>query len=331
MWNKVRRFFVSLNTASFLLIFLAFLSLLAGFFPQFPTDIKSPEEAQQLWNALRERYGPFFPLLKVTGLFSLARSPFFWGIFFLLLVSAIVCSWARVPKKFRLPRWGSILAHLGLILLAIGLASSVFFRQVMDSPPLVWKEGFDLGGIPITVEKVWVERSPEGVVLAFGCEVKSSGKVLKLSPGWPGLASNTWIIPLYYGPAWRIKATSPSGEDLPLVWKGRTKEGEIIVPFPALGEAQEIAVPKANTRLEISVQTQGTFVEFYEGEKLVQRVIVQEETEIEGEKVHLRLSPEHYIVLRWVKDPGFWPAIAGAIVMALGFGVALFAPKKAGA
>lgn len=331
MWRKVWRFFVSLNTASFLLLLLAFLSLLAGFFPQFPIDLKNPEGVQQWWNALRERYGLFFPVFRAAGLFSAACSPLFWGFFLLILVSAIICSWARVPRKFHLSRWGSILAHIGLILLVLGLAFSVFFRHAEYSPPLVKKEGFDLLGVPITVERVWVEHSPDGAVLAFGCEVRSSGKTFKLSPGWPGLISNTWVIPLYYGPAWRITATGPSGQNLTLVWKERASEGEITLSFPTFGEVREIIVPEAEARLEISVQTQGTFVELYEGEKLVRRMMVQGETGIRGEMMHLKLSPEHYIVLRGVRDPGFWPAMVGAIVIALGFGVALFAPQKAGA
>ncbi len=81
--------------------------------------------------------------------------------------------------------------------------------------------------------------------------------------------------------------------------------------------------------MEISVQTQGAFVDLYEHGRLTHRLLVQEETKIEGEKIHLQLSPEHYIILRAVKDPGSWLSVAGAVVMSVGFSVALFRPKRA--
>ncbi|MCS7285814.1 MAG: hypothetical protein RMK30_05615 [Anaerolineae bacterium] len=328
MWGKIRLFFISLNTASILLLLLTIFSLLAGFFPQFPRDsIKNPSEAQWWWNAARERYGIFFPILKATGLFTIFYSPVFWVLLILILIGVLFCSWTQLPRGFHVPRLSSILAHSGLLLLAIGLTLSGFLRYTIDSPPLPPGGRFDLNRTSFTISRVWVERSPEGAPLAFGCEGKIEGKILKLSPGWPALAEGFWILPLSYGPAWKIRATGPAGEALRLTWKEEA-EGELIIPFARLGEMQEIIIPDADARLEISVQTRGTFVDFYEKGKLAQRMIIQEETEIKGERVRLQFSPEHYIVLRVVKDPGFWPAMAGAVVIAVGFGIAFLTTRK---
>lgn len=245
----------------------------------------------------------------------------------LLLIGVIFCSWTKIPRGFHVPRLSSIFAHLGLILLAAGLALSGFLRYTTDSPPLTSGERIDLNRTSFTVSKVWVKRSPEGAPLAFGCEGKIEGKTLKLSPGWPALAEGFWVLPLSYGPAWRIRATGPAGDPLRLIWKKEAKGG-ITVPFARLGEIQEIILPDADARLEISVQTLGTFVDFYEKGKLVRRMIIQEETEIKGERVHLQFSPEHYIILRVVKDPGFWPAMAGAVVVAVGFGIVFLTTRK---
>ncbi len=329
MWRRIRRFFVSLNTASVLLLLLAAATFIAGFFPQFPLDSAlSPPEVQWWWNAVREKYGVFFPILRATGLVALYRSPIFWAILLLILIGVIFCSLTRISGKLRPNRLGSVSAHLGLLLLAAGLAISGFSRHIGDSPPLTPGDQFSPGESPLTVRKVWVERSGEGIPLAFGCEVESGGKTFKLSPGWPGLVGGYWLLPVSYGPAWRVMATEPSGEAASLLWKGVGREGEVTVPFPVLGEIQEIAFPEANARMEISVQTQGTFVDFYEGEKLAQRLFVQEGAEIEGEKIRVRLYPENYIVLRVVEDTGFWPAVVGAVIAVAGFTVALFTPER---
>ncbi len=331
MWRRVRRFFVSLNTASILLLLLALLTFVAGFFPQFPRDsVKTPSEARWWWDAARERYGLLFPALRAAGLLALYRSPLFWVLFLLLLAGAIFCSTVRIPGGFRLSRLGSVSGHLGLVLLAVGLALSGFFRHIADSPPLVAGEEFASGGRTFRVQKVWVERSTEDIPLAFGCELESGGKTLRLSPGWPGMAGISWLIPLSYGPAWKLKAVKPSGEPTSLLWKGVKGEGEITVPFPVMGEVQEIAFPEVEARVEISVQTQGAFVDFYERGKLARRLVVQEEVEIEGEGVRLTLSPENYVILRTVEDPGFWPAAVGAAAMGLGFGIALFTRGRTG-
>ncbi len=185
-----------------------------------------------------------------------------------------------------------------------------------------------MGQTSFTVRKVWVDYSAEGFPLTFGCELEGKVRTLRLSPGKPALAKSFWVLPLSYGPAWKVKAVKPSGEALRLVWKGVEAEGEITVPFPILGEAQEIALPDVEGKLEISVQTQGTFVDFYQKGRLSQRMLAQEEVEIKGEEVLLRLSPENYVVVRAVRDPGFWVAMAGALILTIGFGVALFFPKK---
>ncbi len=329
MWRSIRRFFTSLNTASILLLLLIALSLLAGFFPQFPHDsIKTPSDAQWWWGRVQERYGLFFPVLKALGLVDISQSILFWGLLLLLLIGATICSLVRIPRRLHPARLGSVSAHLGLILLVAGLAISTLSRSWMDSPPLVPGGRFDLGQTSLTVGKVWVDYSPEGFPLSFGCELESEGKTVRLSPGKPVLLRGSWVLPLSYGPAWKIRAARPSGEALRLVWKGVEAEGEITVPFPSTGEVQEIALPEVEGKLEISVQTQGTFVDFYQKGRLSRRVLVQEEAELTGEEASVRLSPEHYIVLRSVKDSGFWVALAGAVILTVGFGTALFFPKK---
>ena len=329
MWRKVRRFFTSLTTASILLLLLTAFSLLAGFFPQFPhSSIKTPSDAQWWWGKVQERYGFIFPLLKALGLVDVSRSPLFWGLLLLLLTGAIICSLVRIPRHFRPARLGSVSAHLGLLLLVTGLALSILSRNWIDSPPLIPGGKFVLGQASFTVKRVWVDYSPDGFPLNFGCEIESEGKTLRLSPGQPALTKGFWVLPLYYGPAWKVRAARPSGETLRLVWKEVGAEGEITVPSPVLGKAQEIALPDVEGKLEISVQTQGAFVDFYQKGRLVQRVLVQEELEIKGEEVLLRLSPENYVVVRAVRDPGFWVAMAGTVILTIGFGVALFFPKK---
>ncbi len=329
MWKRIRRFFTSLNTASILLLLLIAFSFLAGFFPQFPHDsIKTLSDAQWWWSRVQERYGLVFPVLKALGLVEISRSILFWGLLLLLLIGAIICSLVRIPKRFHPVRLGSVSAHLGLLLLVAGLAISILSRSWMDSPPLIPGGRFDLGQTSFTVGKVWVSYSPDGFPLTFGCELESEKRALRLSPGKPALTEGFWVLPLSYGPAWKIKATRPSGEALRLVWKGVEAEGEITVPFPVLGEAQEIALPEVEGKLEISVQTQGTFVDFYQKGRLIRKVLAQEESEVRGEEALVRLSPEHYILLRSVRDSGFWVAMAGAVVLTIGFGMALFFPKK---
>ncbi|RLC82056.1 MAG: hypothetical protein DRI61_02970 [Chloroflexi bacterium] len=105
--RTLRRFFISLNTASSFLLAVIILAIIAGFLPQFPREwAQAPESAKWWWGNVKERYGFYFTPLNFLGFFNAFYSPLFLGLMLLILASALICTLNRLLPLLRRPRPG---------------------------------------------------------------------------------------------------------------------------------------------------------------------------------------------------------------------------------
>ena len=107
-WNPLRGVFELFTSVRFAILFglvAAAASLLGVVFPQMPNQIRFSPTASQAWlETQRGRYGPLTDVIARFGLFEVFSTPWFNGIFVILLVAVAVCTFNRFAPTWRMVR-----------------------------------------------------------------------------------------------------------------------------------------------------------------------------------------------------------------------------------
>ena len=102
--TEVRKFFMSIRVALFLIGFLTFLSLIGLLLIQAPDEIRRNATEYSWWldNVAYEKTGVLTNTLALLRFFNIFTSPWFIGGCFLLIVSILFCMYNRFKSSIRL-------------------------------------------------------------------------------------------------------------------------------------------------------------------------------------------------------------------------------------
>jgi cytochrome c biogenesis protein ResB len=103
--RAVFRLFTSVRFAIVMVLLAGLAAMLGVIFPQAPDPVRASPEAFAAWMQVqRDRYGPFAEPMRALGLFSVFHSPWFNGLFFVLLAAVAVCTANRLAPTWRAVR-----------------------------------------------------------------------------------------------------------------------------------------------------------------------------------------------------------------------------------
>ena len=228
---------------------------------------------------------------------------------------------AFVAERGRWTASGTLLGHLGLVLVAVGLALGLAWGERARTPPLAGGQEYALPWAPdvaLRVQEFRIERYPDGHARAYLLQVAvthgGTEAVREVRLGAPATLPGGNLAFLYgYGPAVRLDVRGADGT-------------------PLLSSVSQPLAPSASLALPDGTSLVVERASGLPGQVHVQRwrdgALEAEGTGPAGEPLALgdlevRATLDWYVVLDVSQDPGFPWVVAGVLVALAGAGVAL--------
>ena len=337
------RYLTSLRLALLLLIILTSIIALGSLFPSMPLNTATSPELREDWlQAAKDKYGFRTELYDALGLFEIYHSVWFWALLggtAFITMACVLSRWHIIRSLFRLERsaWsrsGSVFAHLGGVLLILGAGWSIWGGWRINSVILPPDEPVEISSqwpYALLSKTVTVESEP-GIRDDYRAEVSvlSGDRTLathELRVNHPLFFDGQGFYLKSYGPALTLSAIDENGDQLTmqLPEEEHTAAGQVTLLLRP-GETTEITLPDLKIDLHLATssraepsQREGYFVKAtnQSGKTIGAGVILPgKDFEIAGGT--FRLEKENYVEIQVVHDPGFWPAIAGGMLILLG-------------
>lgn len=223
---------------------------------------------------------------------------------------------ALVAERGRWTALGTVVAHLALAVVGVGLFLTATQGERLRTPPLAPGQAHALPWKPevlLQVLEFHIDRYPDGRPRAYRLEVAlvqgqgAAGSAREMSLGAPAPLPGGGRAYLYgYGPAVQVEA--------------RARTGEVLLAGSSLplAPSASASLPDGRTLLvERATVGPGTYhVQVWRGETLVGEGAGQARTPIALEGLEVTLLPAQYVVLELARDPGY-PWVVGGVVAGL--------------
>ncbi len=349
-WRSI----TSLNVALIVLIALALIAALSSLFPVLPPDAAvNADTRESFLQAARDKYGLRAELYGALGLFNIYRAGWFWAVLGAAALLTLACALNRLPARrtgdaaLRWPRFDSFLIHLGgaAIIAAAGWSTQGAWRSDdIVLPPgqatevaAAWPHALRCDDFSVTL---YPDGQPQDYRAALA--VLTDGReVLKheLRVNHPLNYDGVGFYLKSYGAAVTLQATGAQGVPLTMHTKGHAQAvGALTLPISP-GETHEIELPDLGLTLRLAPSSRseeslqgGYFAEAVDqsGETIAVGVALPGK-EFEVGQATFSLTQGHYVVVQAIRDPGFWPAILGAVAILLGAALRLLGRRGSSA
>lgn len=242
-------------------------------------------------------------------------------------VERVGAAGAFVAERGRWTALGTLLAHLGLAVVAAGLALGAAQGARVRTPPLVSGQGYPLPwdqNVSLHVQDFRIERYPTGSPRAYLLQVavtregEAVGTVRELRLGTPASLPGGGLAFLYgYGPAVWVDVRGADG-------KGRNGVVLSRASLP-LVPSYSLTLPDGTS---LVVERAAGLPDQYRLQRWKGDVLMAEGTGSAGAALALgdlevQIAPDWYVVLELTRDPGFPWLAAGVLAALAGAGVAL--------
>lgn len=230
---------------------------------------------------------------------------------------------AFVAERGRWAALGTLVEHLGLAVVAVGLVLGVVQGARARTPPLAMGQEYPLpwvSDLALRVQEFRIERYPDGraraylLQMAVEREEEGAGATQTLQLGSPASLPGQGLAFFYgYGPAVRLNVYGAVGEPL--------LSG---VSLPLAPSASFLLPGGASLVVERVAGLSGQYhVQRWEGGTLVAGATGPAESALPLGDLEVLITPDWYVVLEVTRDPGFPWVVAGVLMALAGAAVAL--------
>ncbi|MGQ9567671.1 MAG: cytochrome c biogenesis protein ResB [Anaerolineae bacterium] len=244
-------------------------------------------------------------------------------------VERVGAAGAFVAERGRWTALGTLLAHLGLAVVAAGLALGAAQGARVRTPPLAPGQGYPLPwdqNVNLHVQDFRIERYPTGSPRAYLLRVavtregEAVGTVQELRLGVPASLPGGGLAFLYgYGPAVRLDVRRADG-------KGRHSPAPVLShAYLPLVSPHSLTLPDGTSLVvERAVGIPGQYhLQRWRGDVLVAEGTGPAGAALALGDLEVQVAPDWYVVLELTRDPGFPWVVAGVLAALAGAGVAL--------
>ncbi len=229
---------------------------------------------------------------------------------------------AFVAEQGRWTALGTLVEHLGLAVVAVGLILGMVQGARARTPPLTAGQEYPLPWTPdlaLRVQEFRIERYPDGQARAYFLRVavqkdEGPGVPQTLQLGAPASLPGGGLAFFYgYGPAVRLDVY---GAD------GRTLLSGVSLP---LSPSASLALPDGTSLVvERMAGLSGQYhLQRWQGGTLLAEATGPADGSLPLGDLEVRVAPDWYVVLDVARDPGFPWVVAGVLAALAGAGAAL--------